>query len=133
MTKLALYEKNHMKEDEARLNYFIEDYIYINNFKTRLGITLITLFFVAMGALNILNEGIIFPKSLWEFADIYLKPYFLPWIIALIIYTFISTAIYGRQYQVSRQRFKNYSKLLKELDTYEEERKSDEGAEYEIE
>ena len=44
MTKLALYEKNHMKKDQARLNYFIEDYIYINNFKTRLGITIITLF-----------------------------------------------------------------------------------------
>lgn len=132
MTKLALYEKKHMKEDQARLNYFVEDYIYVNNFKTRLGISLIALFFVGLGALNILNEGVIFPKSLWEFMDVYFKPYFLPWIIALIVYTFISTAIYGRQYQLSRERFKKYTRLLKELDTYEEERKRNEGAEYEI-
>lgn len=132
MTKLALYEKNHMKKDQARLNYFIEDYIYINNFKTRLGITIITLFFVGMGALNILNEGVIFPKSLWELIDVYFKPYFLPWITALIIYTSISTAIYGREYQATKQRFKNYRKLLKQLDTYEQEQKSDEGEEHEI-
>ena len=132
MTKLALYEKNHIKKDQARVNYFIEDYIYINNFKTRLGITIITLFFVGIGALNILNDGVIFPKSLWELIDVYFKPYFLPWITALIIYTSISTAIYGREYQVAKQRFKNYRKLLKQLDTYEQEQKSDEGEEHEI-
>lgn len=132
MTKLALYEKKHMKEDEARLNYFVEDYIYINNFKTRLGITMIALFFVGVGALNILNEGIIFPESLWGFIEVYLKPYFLPWLIALVVYTFISSAIYGRQYQKSKQRFRKYTKVLKELDTYEEERKRNEGAQYEI-
>ena len=85
-----------------------------------------------MGALNILNEGVIFPKSLWELIDVYFKPYFLPWITALIIYTSISTAIYGREYQAAKQRFKNYRKLLKQLDTYEQEQKSDEGEEHEI-
>ena len=132
MTKLALYEKKHIKKDRARLNYFVEDYIYINNFKTRLSITIITLFFAGISVLNFLNEGIVFPKSLWECLDIYLKPYFLPWVIVLVIYTSISTVVYGRRYQGSRERYKKYRKTLRELDTCEEAQRLDEGEEYEI-
>ncbi len=132
MTKLALYEKKHIKEDKARLNYFIEDYIYINNFKTRLGVTIIILFFVGVSVLSFFNEGIIFPKSLEEFLGIYFKPYLLPWIITLAIYTCISTMIYSQRYRVSSERYRKYRKLLKQLDTYEQAQKPHEGEEYEI-
>ena len=132
MTKLALYEKKHMKKDKRRLNYFIEDYIYINNFKTRLGITVIVLFFVGISILNFVNEGIVFPKSLEEFLGIYLKPYVLPWVITLIVYTCISTMIYSQRYCVSSERYRKYRKLLKQLDTYEQAQKPYEGETHEI-
>lgn len=133
MTKLALYEKKYMKKDKARLDYYVEDYIYINNFKIRLGITCIAFFFVTIGMLNKVQHQFVFPTSLWQVIELYLMPYFFPWLIAIIVYSFISTAIYGSQYHKSRQRFIEYRKLLKELDSYGDKQNSDQGEEDEIE
>lgn len=128
MAKMALYEKNHIKQDKKILDYFIEDYVYINNFKTRLGITFITLFFIILGAFKILMKGIVFPTSMWHFIDVYIKPYFYPWLVSIILYTILSSIVYSIRYKKASRRFGEYKKLVKDLNRYENGHSNNEGA-----
>ena len=128
MAKMALYEKNHIKQDKKIVDYFIEDYVYINNFKTRLGITLITLFFIGLGAFKILLKNIVFPTSLWHFIDVYIEPYFYPWLLSIILYTILASMVYGIRYRKASRRFEEYKKLIKDLHRYEREHSNNEGA-----
>lgn len=132
MTQLARYEKNQKKQDQKIMDYFIEDYVYIHNFKTRLGITLITLCFIVFHAIKILIEGIIFPTSIWHLVEVYIKPYFLPWLIGIILYTLISSAVYSRRYQAARKRFKAYQRTIKNLEKCGRSYSKDEGVTDEI-
>jgi len=128
MTKMACYEKEHIKQDKKIMDYFIEDYVYINNFKTRLGITLITLCFIGFSAFKILMENIIFPTSMWHFIDVYIRPYFYPWLLGIILYTILSSIIYGNRHRKASKRFGEYKKLVKDLERYEREHSNNEGA-----
>ena len=128
MVKMAHYEKNHIKQDKKVTEYFIEDYIYINNFKTRLGITLITLCFIGFGTFEMLMKDIIFPTSIWHFIEIYIKPYFYPWLFAMILYTIISSIVYGRRYKIASKRYEEYRKLVKDFKRYKRKHSNDEGA-----
>lgn len=128
MVKMAHYEKNHIKQDKKVTEYFVEDYIYINNFKTRLGITLITLWFIGFGALKMLMKDIVFPISMWHFIEIYIKPYFYPWLFSIILYTIISSILYGRRYKIANKRFEEYRKLVKDFKRYKRRHSNDEGA-----
>ena len=125
MTKLEIYNKRYGTKDRNRLKYFMEDYVYIKNFKTRLCFTLVILFILGIGSLNIIITNIVIPESLEMFLKAYINPYILPWFIGIVFYTLISTIIYSKKYKESQQRFKGYQKLLTELDEYE---KSKEGA-----
>lgn len=132
MTKMAQYEKSHMRKDKRITAYFIEDYIYVNNFKTRLWITLITLFFIAVGAIKVCFNGIIFPTSMIHFVNVYIMPYFYPWLATMIIYTFISTMVYSLKYKEANRRMRQYKRYIKQLKKYQEQSSSDEGAADEI-
>lgn len=127
MTKLAVYEKKYIKEDKRRVSYYIEDYIYIKNFKARLSVSMVILLLIGLHTVKIVNTGLIFPTSLMQFFQVYINPYLLPWIIGLVIYTVISTYIYRKRYEVSEKRFKEYKDLLKELDKYDVNTVSKEG------
>lgn len=126
MTKMAQYEKNHKVQDKRVLDYFLEDYVYINNFKTRLGITIMMMFFIGVGAFRIVVEDIIFPTSLWEFIEVYIMPYFYPWLCLVIIYTIISSLVYSAKYNKARKRKNEYKKCIKELKQYEKQHANDE-------
>ena len=132
MAKLAVYEKKYLKKDERLLNYFIEDYVYVNNFKTRVGITLITLFYIMIGTFKIINVEILYPNSLLNFIEIYLQPYILPWLVAIIVYTMIATLVNTSKYNRASKRFSNYKKILRELEEYEVQQASSEGVTDEI-
>lgn len=132
MTKLAVYEKKYLKKDERLLNYFIEDYVYINNVKTRIGITLITLFYMMIGTFKIINVEILYPNSLLNFIEIYLGPYILPWLIVIIVYTIIATLVNTSKYNKASQRFNKYKRILQELEAYEAQQASSEGVTDEI-
>ena len=119
MTRLALYEKKYLKEDKRRMSYFFEDYVYLKNFKSRLWITILMIGVMCLGAAEIVVEGIIFPISLTQFLEVYVKPYVVPWVILLITYTFISASVYGKRYKVSQKRYNKYKKLLRELEDYD--------------
>ncbi|PHV71203.1 hypothetical protein CS063_05795 [Sporanaerobium hydrogeniformans] len=129
MTKLAIYEKNYGKEDRRRNRYYLEDYIYIKNFKTRLSVTLVVFLVIGFQLLKLLEEGIIIPTSLMEFVKLYIAPYSLPWIVMMIIYTMISTVIYGKRYASTQKRLIGYRNLLKKLTNYEQTKRNEEGVE----
>lgn len=119
MSKIAVYEKRYLQKDQKITDYFVEDYVYINNFITRLGISLIIIGFIGMGALKIVCKEIIFPTSMQEFIDVYIKAYIGPWIGMLILYTLISTITYSIRYKRASKRFSQYKKLIGELNKYE--------------
>lgn len=130
MTKLAVYEKNYIKEDRRRGSYYFEDYIYVKNFKTKLSVTIVVMMFMMIDILQRINHNLIFPTSVMQFISVYITPYLIPWITILIGYTILSTAIYGKRYTLSQKRLKGYNKLLKELDTYEQKKGNEERAVY---
>lgn len=132
MSKMARYEKRYMRQDKRMTDYFIEDYVYINNFITRTGITLITIFFIMLGAFKILINEIIFPTSIEDFINIYVRAYIGPWLITIIVYTVISSIAFGARHKKASKRMNEYKKLVKELKSYEEEMTSTEGATDEI-
>ena len=121
MTKLALYEKKYIKEDRRRNSYYIEDYIYLNNFKSRLSVSIVFVIFIILGGLKRLTGDFIFPTSLEQFLKVYINPYVLPWIVLLIVYSFITTYIYARRYNKSQKRYSEYRELMKQLNAYDEE------------
>ena len=133
MTKLAVYEKEHIKEDRRRNSYYIEDYIYIKNFKTRFSVSIVVLLVVIFDAMRMINGNLVIPASLGEFINIYMKPYLMPWVIILIGYTILSTAIYRKRYVLSQKRLNSYNKLLKDLDDYDQDKANEERATYETE
>lgn len=133
MTKLAVYEKKYIKEDRRRNGYYLEDYVYINNFRTRLSITLVAVLFAILDIFKNIHKDIIFPDSIMSFLKVYISPYFMPWILLLIGYTMISTAVYTKRYHLSQKRLKNYNKLLKTLNAYEQDKGNEERANYETE
>ncbi len=131
MTKLAIYDKNYGKEDARRSRYYLEDYLYTKNFKTRFSVTLVVLLFMGLNIMKMINEELIIPTSVPEFIQVYIGPYIIPWIVVLVIYTLISTGVYGKRYAMTQKRTAEYKKLLKKLAKYEQDKSSEEGAENE--
>ena len=119
MTKLEMYNKKYGNEDRKRCKYFLEDYIYIKNFKTRVCFTLVVLFFLVVGATKIFTQIILIPESLEQFMSTYINPYILPWLIGIVVYTLVSSWVYSKKYRASQKRLRQYRKILKELDDYE--------------
>lgn len=119
MSKIAVYEKRFIRKDQRITDYFIEDYIYINNFIIRVGISLITILFIAIGGFQIIYNDIIFPYSIEQFVEVYIGPYIGPWISAMLVYTFISSLVYRAKYKQASKRMDTYKKLLEELKEYE--------------
>lgn len=132
MTKLALYEKRYMRKDKRKLDFFIEDYIYIRNFLVRLGITIVFFFNIAVGGFRSLNNDFVFPTSVDSFIDAYILPYLWPWLVAIIVYTVFTTFISGVEYRNANMRFNEYKKLMKQLEDHESHQVAMRGAEDEI-
>ncbi len=117
MSKLALYEKRHMKEDKKRTSYFREDYIYSKNFMTRICVTICIFMFAGVNVLNKINNGENIPLlDYYELFNSYIVPYSSLLVVSLFIYTLVSTVIYGRKYDLSQKRIQFYKEQLKKLD-----------------
>ena len=128
MTKLAIYEKNNMKRDNKKIDYYLEDYVYINNFKTRISITIMVAIIAVVGSIVQFSETLVFPMSLEELIAEYLVVYIAPWLILMVIYTFISTIVYSKRYYKSQKNHRDYMNLIKQLDKYETAKRNKEGA-----
>lgn len=132
MSKMARYEKRYMKKDIRITDYYVEDYVALNNFITRLGISLITVFFISLGAFKVLLEEIVFPTSIEQFLNVYIKGYIGPWLIWIVIYTLISSFVFGARHRMASKRMNEYKELIRELKKCEGKKVNNEGAADEI-
>lgn len=119
MAKMAQYEAKDKEKDKRITDYFIEDYIYINNFKTRVSITFLTLLVMLLGTLRKVLEDIVIPSSIEQLISIYIAPYILPWVIAIVGYTLLSTIVYKKRYEQANQRMKKYEDYEMQLQQYD--------------
>lgn len=122
MTKLALYEKKYGRKDRKRSSYFKWDYIYINNWYTRLAVGVVIAIIISWMTLTD-----VYIKEIIPIFDIGLGEYlskYIPMLIVLILsYTGLSTMIYNKKYEDTQKRLQEYEKLLKQLDEFERSNK----------
>lgn len=125
MTKLALHEKKYGKTDKQINSYFKWDYIYINNWYTRLAVGVAVLIIVFWMVFTDVYIGGILPIIDVKLSS-YLSRYMVFAMIAIILYTGISTLIYNKRYEETQKRFREYEVMLKELDLYQISKESEE-------
>ncbi len=119
LTELAIMEKRTIKKDKQITNYYEEDYVYVNNFKTRVMI------FLAVGlgsAANLLwrvEKGLDIPTTKDALLGDYVIPYVSVLVIALLLYTILSTCVYKKKYRQAAQRMAIYEKLKNEVEEKE--------------
>lgn len=136
MTRLAIYDKYEGKIDQKIHNYYQSDYVYVNNWWTR-----ITVF---IGSLILIGWYLfyqVFIKSV-SIIEIDYKSFAIKaaifLILNLLVYTLVSTYVYTRKYHQSQRRMKRYFQVLGELEKYqssskaEEEPKENHGADISI-
>lgn len=119
MSKLAIYEKNYGKQDKKIIMYYKNDYIYLNNFKTRIFCSFACLILIGL---------YISHKILFDNIDIYnfdifktVKNSILFIIIMLIIYTIIETIQSTKKYNKAKKRHTTYINGLTLLNKEEQD------------
>ncbi|OOB77991.1 MAG: hypothetical protein ATN33_02010 [Epulopiscium sp. Nele67-Bin001] len=125
MTKLAVKDKTHMKEDRVILSHYRNDYVFVNNFKTR---TLV--FFVTAGMwggylLWRIEHGLNLPTDSAQLLSEYIFPGAVFVGIWLVIYTLISTYIFRKRYKLAQSRGEEYNELSEELRELHMKKKGD--------
>lgn len=122
MTKLALHEKRYGKMDKKRSSYFKWDYIYINNWYTRFAVGVAIAIVVSWMILTDVYIKEIIPVFDVELGE-YLSRYILVFVLLILGYTGISTAIFNGKYEKTQKRLREYEALLKELDRCQNSKK----------
>lgn len=130
MSKLAIEEKTSLKQDQKITSYYPEDYIYINNFKTRLFIILLMGVGIIAHILLRIQAGMDFPTTGKEIFVWYIIPYGSLVLLVSILYTIISTSVYKKRYNEAQKRMIAYRKVLRELEEHELD-KNEEGKKHE--
>ena len=118
MTKLALHEKRYAKEDENRNSYFKWDYIYINNWYTRLAAGLAALIVIGWMILKDIYIKEVIPVLDVALED-YLGKYIIFFVVIILAYTGVSTLIFHKRYEKTQKRIDEYEKIVRELDIYQ--------------
>ncbi len=124
MTRLAIYDQHEGKEDQKIHNYYQSDYVYMNNWWTRITVTigcliLLGWYFFNMVFIKKISIVEINYKALGIKAVMFI-------LINWLIYTLISTYIYTRKYRQSQKRMKQYFHLLSTLEKYQNATKIEE-------
>lgn len=121
MSKIAIEEKKFTKKDREITDYYPEDYIYINNFKTRILVLMIVCGLIAGQLLLKVQTGFNMPITIRGWIYEYIIPYGLIVLVTLVVYTFISTLVYTYKYRNAKKKKKNYERALVELEKYQEQ------------
>lgn len=114
MTKIAIYEKNQVKKDEAFVRRFQWDFTSTEGFITRLYVTFALLIIFALdfagevyaNMTNITNYDFI-GKGV---------SYLTIWILVMAVYSFVMSRVYRSRYQEAMERINDYKKRLRALD-----------------
>lgn len=122
MSKLAIEEKQSLNKDKKITSYFSEDYIYVNNFKTRLLVFIMTGIIMFLYIFAKLQIGGTLPTNLEEVVGQYIIPYGGSMIAIILAYSVISSQIYQKKYNLAQSRINSYKKNLKALEELENSR-----------
>lgn len=122
MSKLAIEEKQSLNKDKKITSYFSEDYIYVNNFKTRLLVFIMTGMIMFLYIFAKLQIGGTLPTNLEEVVGQYIIPYGGSMIAIILAYSVISSQIYQKKYNLAQSRINSYKKNLKALEELEKSR-----------
>ena len=122
MIKLALYEKRYGKEDENRNSYFKWDYIYINNWYTRLAAGVAAFIIIGWMIFKDIYMEEVIPVLDVPLED-YLGKYIIFFVAIILVYTGISTLIFHKRYEKTQKRIDAYEKIVRELDVYQKTKK----------
>ncbi|MEG0707037.1 MAG: hypothetical protein RSG75_03695 [Cellulosilyticaceae bacterium] len=120
MSKAALEKKKFSRKDREVTDYYIEDYVYISNFKTRIFVLMIIGGLIGGQMMLKIQTGLNIPTTIKEWLYEYIIPYGTIIVAFLVIYTFISTWIYTYKYNDAQKKKKNYERALTELKKYQE-------------
>ncbi|MEG0013937.1 MAG: hypothetical protein RR618_04120 [Cellulosilyticaceae bacterium] len=120
MSKAALEKKKFSRKDREVTDYYIEDYVYISNFKTRIFVLMIIGGLIGGQMMLKIQTGLNIPTTVKEWLYEYIIPYGTIIVAFLVIYTFISTWIYTYKYNDAQKKKKNYERALTELKKYQE-------------
>lgn len=130
MSKLAIEEKQSLKKDKKITSYFSEDYIYVNNFKTRLLVFITTGIIMLLYIFAKIQTGGTLPTNIQEVVGQYIIPYGGGMIIIILGYSLISSQVYKKKYYLALDRITDYKKNLRELEEHANSRdKGDESNE----
>lgn len=130
MTKLALYEQNHGKEDIPMSKYYKTDYVGLNLINSTIvasvGYFLILLCIILINIDNIMKE-------LVEMDYIKVGKDLLFWyVIVLVVNTIVSYIVYTYRFKKARNNLKEYNGDLKELYLLYKEEKIIENSFYKL-
>ncbi|MEG1636608.1 MAG: hypothetical protein RR324_03775 [Cellulosilyticaceae bacterium] len=120
MSKAALEKKKFSRKDREVTDYYIEDYVYISNFKTRIFVLMIIGGLIGGQMMLKIQTGLNIPTTVKEWLYEYIIPYGTIIVAFLVIYTFISTWIYTYKYNDAQKKKKNYERALTELKKHQE-------------
>lgn len=123
MTQLALHEKKYGKQDEKRSSYFKQDYIYINNWYTRIAVGVASAIMVSWMVFKDIYIQETIPVFEVDLGD-YLYKYIIAFAVLLLVYSGISTLVYNRKYEKTQKRLKQYEQMIIELDALQDLRES---------
>ncbi|MEG0387538.1 MAG: hypothetical protein RR090_10955 [Niameybacter sp.] len=119
MSKLAIEEKCSIVKDKRITSYFSEDYIYINNFKTRLMVMIVTVMIIFIFTFFKIQIGGELPTTIEEVVLEYILPYGSVLIGTLVVYSALSSQVYRKRYNAALNRMNSYKQNLKALEAYE--------------
>lgn len=116
MSKLAIYEQNYGTIDEKMNGYYKSDYVYIQNWWTRISAVIGGLFVVGMILLyQIFVEKVDIFELNYKSYGIRIGSFML---VLIVFYSLLSSFVYGKRYEKSQERINNYLQMLKQLDEY---------------
>ncbi len=118
MIRLADYEKNKGKTDLERTQYYKVDYVRLQIMKTLVSVT-VAAFLVVMLVAMYDMEYIITNALELDYAGM-AKYVMIIYILLLCLFTFVTISVSSIQYEVSKNRVKEYYTALQELLAYYE-------------
>lgn len=121
MSKLAIKDKQFTKKDKAITSYYPEDYIYVNNFKTRLWILAVIAGGIGAYILWKIEQGLNIPTTIQGWLVEYVVPFGVCTLVVLGIYSVLGTSVYLQRYKKADKRKKDYYTALENLNNYEKQ------------
>lgn len=113
MTRLAIHDKKYGKEDAKVYEYYESDYLYIENWKTRVSVAIIILLYIGWDLFfKVYTNVIVFP-------DFNIRPLVIKYIVIFAVvmlgFTFISSKIYKKRFKKMSRRAEEYKGNLTTL------------------